>query len=79
MVLHEHSPSVVNVRRPSRSIDMIHFRSQHSAAIGLVTLTFDILTLKLVRIIVCSMGNPIILRLRLFVLDTWETPVRQTT
>ena len=28
-----------------------------SAVIGLVTLTFDLLTLKVVRIIVCGMGN----------------------
>jgi len=36
------------VRRPSRSEDMTHFRS---ALVGLVTLTFDLLTLKLVHII----------------------------
>ena len=35
---------------------MIHFRSQH-AVIGLMTLSFDLVTLKLVRIIVRGTGN----------------------
>jgi len=41
-------------RRPFRSEDMTHFRSQHY--VGLVTLTFAF-TMKLMRIIARGVGN----------------------
>jgi len=44
------------VRRPSRSEDMTHFLSV-SALVGMVTLNFDLLTLKLLRIIAGGVGN----------------------
>ena len=48
-----HRPTSFEVRRPSSSVDMIHFSV--SAVIGLVT--FELLTLKLVGIIVHGVDN----------------------